>query len=132
MKNEIDPLTRCGTRNGGFTLIEVLIALAILAIALAAAARATGQSTSASEQVRLRLLASWTAQNRMAEHYARRDWPEIGVRTGEAQQGGIPLKWEERISETPNTNFKRIEILINLPDTPEHQAARLIGYLVKP
>lgn len=119
-------------KRNGFTLIEVLIALAILAIALTAAARATAMSISSSEQVRLRLLAGWTAQNRMAEHYARRDWPEIGTRSGEAQQGGIPLTWEEHVSETPNTGFRRIEILIYSPAAPGHQAARLVGHLAKP
>jgi len=55
----------------GFTLIEVLVALAILAIALAAAARASSMSISNSDTLKLRLLANWVAQNRLAEHTAR-------------------------------------------------------------
>lgn len=116
----------------GFTLIEVLVALAILAIALAAAARASGMSISTSDRIKQRLLASWTAQNRLAEHTARHAWPDIGSRSGEVEQGGIPMRWEENISTTPNTQFRRIEIVISPAAEPQYQAARLSGYLAAP
>lgn len=119
-------------RNKGFTLIEILVALAILAIALAAAARASGMSVSSSDRLRQHLLASWVAQNRLAEHAARRDWPDIGTRSGDAEQGGLPLRWEELVSATPNTRFRRIEITVYPADEPGHEAARLAGYLAAP
>jgi general secretion pathway protein I len=118
--------------NKGFTLIEVLVALAILAIALAAAARASGLSVSGSDRLRQHLLASWVAQNRLAEHAARRDWPDIGARSGETEQGGLPLRWEERVGATPNSRFRRIEISVYPVEEPDHEAARLAGYLVAP
>lgn len=117
---------------GGFTLIEILVALAILAIALAAAARASSMSVSSSDRLRQHLLASWVAQNRLAEHAARRDWPDIGIRTGEVEQGNEPLRWEERVSATPNTRFRRIEIAVYPSAEPDHEAARLAGYLSAP
>lgn len=116
----------------GFTLIEVLVALAILAVALAAAARASSMSLSGSESLKQRLLAGWVAQNRLAEHSARRDWPEVGSTSGEETQGGLPLRWEERVSATPNTGFRRIEIVVFPADRPDHEAARLAGYLAAP
>lgn len=116
----------------GFTLIEVLVALAILAIALAAAARASSMSISNSETLKQRLLANWVAQNRLAEHTARRDWPEVGTKSGETEQGGLPMRWEEIVSATPNTRFRRMEIVVYPASAPEHEAARLAGYLASP
>src|SRR4051812_50040135 len=58
-------------RPGGFTLVEVLVALAIMSIALLAALRAAAQGTGAVSELRLRLLAGWVAENRLAEHRAR-------------------------------------------------------------
>lgn len=116
----------------GFTLIEILVALAILAIALAAAARASSMSISGSDRLKLRLLASWSAQNRLAEHAARHAWPETGTRSGNVEQGGVPLHWEEKITATPNTRFRRIEIVITPLDEPQYEAARLSGYLASP
>ena len=51
-----------------FTLIEVMVALAIVSVALLAALRAAGQGTSNLGDLRTRLLASWVAENVMAEH----------------------------------------------------------------
>ena len=119
-------------KSRGFTLVEVLVALAILAIALAAAARASGMSISTSDRLKQRLLASWVAQNRLAEHTARHAWPDIGTRSGDVEQGGIPMHWEEHISTTPNTLFRRIEIVITPTSEPKYQAASLTGYLAAP
>jgi len=119
-------------RTKGFTLIEVLVALAILAIALAAAARASSMSISNSYTLKQRLLANWVAQNRLAEHTARRDWPEVGTKSGEMKQGGLPMRWEERVSATPNTRFRRMEIVVYPANAPAHEAARLAGYLASP
>jgi len=119
-------------RKKGFTLIEVLVALAILAVALAAASRASSMSLSGSESLKQRLLAGWVAQNRLAEHTARRDWPDTGSNTGEAEEGGVPMRWEERVSATPNALFRRIEIVVYPVSQPDHEAARLAGYLAAP
>lgn len=119
-------------KGHGFTLVEVLVALAILAIALAAAARASSMSISTSERLKQRMLANWVAQNRLAEHTARHAWPDTGSRSGEVEQGGIPMHWEEHISTTPNPLFRRIEIVIMPTAEPQYQAAYLSGYLAAP
>ena len=115
-----------------FTLVEVLVALAVLALALMAALRASSIGVSNSGEIRDRLLASWVAQNRLAEHRARRDWLPIGVLQGEATQNGTLFRWEEKINSTPNTQFMRVEIRVTSPDKPETALSSMTGFLVKP
>lgn len=116
----------------GFTLLECLIALAILAIALAAAARAASGVTDASLLLKRRLLAEWVAENRLNEHIARRAWPAVGSNAGSAEQARLSWEWRETVSETPNVNFRRIEIKVFAKDRPDYAAASLVGYLFKP
>lgn len=115
----------------GFTLIEVLVALAILAVALAAASRASAMMADSSTALRERLLANWVAQNRLAELQARRAWPDAGMREGEVEQAGLKLTWHETVSATPNRAFRRIEISVGATGRADHALARLTGYLVR-
>jgi len=115
----------------GFTLVEVLVALAILATALAAASRVSVMMADSSAELRQRLLAGWTAQNRLAELQARRAWPGVGSRSGEAEQAGLKLTWRETVSTTPNPLFRRIEIRVGESGRDDYALAQLTGYLAR-
>ena len=122
-----------GPRQGrGFTLLEMLVALTVLAIALLAALRASSAAVQNTAEIRNRLLAGWVAQNRLAEHLARRDWLPIGVVRGDDSQGGVRFGWEEKIVGTPNFQFRRIEIHVFAEQQPDHALASLSGFMVKP
>lgn len=118
-------------RQGGFTLLESMIAMAILAIALAAVLRATGAGTRHVDDLRLRLLADWVAQNRLALHAGRGDWLPIGEQQGEETQAGVRFIWEEKISSTPNPAFRRMEVSVAVADAPRVSLRQLSGYLVQ-
>lgn len=121
----------CRPASRGFTLLEVLVALAILAVALAAAMRVAGLSAATSSELKQRTLALWVAQNRMAEHQARSDWPAVGVASGQAEQAGMAFRWEETVSATPNGDFRRVEIRVFPGDGADHALAQLSGYLLR-
>jgi general secretion pathway protein I len=122
---------RAPSFQNGFTLLETLVALAILAIAMAAILRAAGAETQHTEELRLRLLADWTAQNRLALHAARGDWIAVGAQEGEDTQAGVRLMWREEISNTPNPGFRRVEVSVFTPDDPKHSLRKLSGFLVE-
>ena len=116
----------------GFTLLEMLVALTVLAIALLAALRASSAGVQNTTEIRNRLLAGWVAQNRLAEHLARRDWLPIGVVRGDESQAGMRFGWAEKIVGTPNYQFRRIEIRVFAEQQPDQALATLSGFVVKP
>ncbi|GLS03160.1 type II secretion system protein GspI [Chitiniphilus shinanonensis] len=119
------------TRRLGFTLVEVLVALAILAIALTAALRATSASSDAAITLRTRMLAGWVAQNHLNEMRARRLFPEVGTSEGKVEQGGQSFTWKAEVGASPNRSFRRIEIKVYLDDKQDYAAATLVGYLAR-
>lgn len=122
---------RYGARSAGFTLVEVLIALAILAIALAAATRAASTATTSAEETKLRSLALWVAQNRAAELSARRVFPGVGSESGNAQMGGVEFVWSQRTAESPNPAFRKVVIEVKRVGGDGRGLAALSTYLTR-
>lgn len=117
--------------QSGFTLIEVLIALAIISIALLAAIRAASQGTTNVNDLRSKLFAGWVAENLMAEHRAKRDWIPLGIRRGTMRQGGIDFSWREEITPTPHAAFRRIDVWVFEAPEESRSMARLTGFIVQ-
>ncbi len=105
-------------RAGGFTLIEVLVALFVTGIALAAGMRALGVVTQASESLTPRLAAQWSADNDLAELRLRRIWPNVGERAFDCSQGPYLFECRELVTDTPNPSFRRVEVNVTVPGDP--------------
>jgi len=116
----------------GFTLVEILVALAIVAIALTAGMRALAQATDSAAALKARTLALWIAQARLATAQIASPWPALGSYKGDAQQAGASFVWQASVTTTPNPAFRKIEIVVAEPQAPDYALARLIGFLGNP
>ena len=114
----------------GFTLVEVLVALAIVSIALMSALRAAGQSTNNVGELRSRLLAGWVAENLLAEHRARADWLPLGIQRGTTREGNLDFSWREEVIATPNAAFRRVDVRVYASAEEVHSLAHLAGFIV--
>src|SRR5438874_17431 len=118
-------------RVRGFTLIEVLVALAIVATTLAALGRAMLSSLEAERELKTRTCAQWIADDRLAMHTATYSWIPPGQRSGNADQAGMTFLWREDVTATPNIAFQRIEITVALRDEPSRVLGRRVGFLYR-
>ncbi len=116
-------------RARGFTLIEILVAIAILAVALAATTRAASIATDGALETRQRLLATWAAENRVAELRARRAFPAAGSTRLAAEEGGLALVLDETVRDTPNPIIRRVDLAVADARDPARVLARLTAYV---
>lgn len=120
-------LRKTPRRLGGFTLIEVLVALAVVAIALGAGLRAAIVTTDNAMTLREKTLAQWVAENELTRLRLLPGLPPSGQLDGEIEQAGIPFVWQASIENTPNPNFRRIVLRVHKPGS-RHLLAELQGF----
>lgn len=107
-------------RCAGFTLLEVLVALAVLAMALGALVRAGSEQAAALDHLRDRAFAEWVAANRLAELRLENGWPETGTRSGTTRMGGWEWHWRLSVSDTQDAEIRRMEVEVRAdPDHPD-------------
>lgn len=95
-------ITRHIKSTRGFTLIEIIIALAIVAIAVLAIANAMNQHTHVASELEKRVVASWVAANVAAEvrHSAKTDRVRTGSSSDIVEMGGHKWRASAHITET--------------------------------
>ena len=92
----------------GFTLLEVLVALAVLALALAAGIKAAGSNIDNSAYLRNRTLAHWVAMNKLTEMQVFNKFPA----TGTTERGSLLLagsEWYWTVQTTLNKSLVEYE-----------------------
>lgn len=94
---------------GGFTLIEVLVALAIVAIALSAGFQASNALIHNAQRQSNTLLAQLCAENELIKIRLARQMPAIGDNVFTCPQAGKLFGGTLSVFTTPNPNFLRVE-----------------------
>lgn len=125
------PSSRALLRGGprGFTLLEVLVALAVVAVALAAAAQTASQYGHGGNRLKQRTIAGWVAQNVLAELENETPWPDTGRREGDTRMAGREWTWQLEIRDTEDPDLRRVDVEVAAAAEPDRVVARLTGFL---
>jgi general secretion pathway protein I len=118
-------------RAGGFTLVEVLVALMIVAVGLTALMVAVNGTARTSGFLRDKTLAQWIALNRLAE--VRLNVVKFGQNTdtGELDFGNRKWHYDTRYFDTSIASMKRVVVRVYLGDakTKGNAIAQAVGFL---
>ena len=117
------------TKRGdlGFTLVEILVALAIVAIALAAGLQATNALTSNALRQSTVLLAHICAENELVRVRLSRQLPPIGDSSVACPQAGREFVVNLGVRPTPNPNFRRVDAHVFDGESPVLRLSTIAG-----
>lgn len=111
----------------GFTLIEILVALAIVALALVTGLQAAAALSHNVQRQSDVMLAQLCADNELIKHRLSRQMPGTGKTDVICEQAGQRFNVSVSILPTPNPNFRRIEARVEKEGFPILQLATVIG-----
>lgn len=114
-------------RPRGFTLVEILVALAIVAVALAAGLQATGALTRQAERQPQQWLAQLCAENELAKLRLAHQMPGVGDGSLDCEQAGRSLQVTLTVRPTPNPSFRRVDAQVSDGATPVLRLSTVVG-----
>ena len=115
----------------GFTLLEILVAVAILAIALAAILSGMARYADNASYIRQKTIALWVAHNRLSEIKTEANWPSTGTSDGTVEMAGQNWKWVTNVQTTPDDYLRRIDVTVQ-HEGSDATLASLSGFIGKP
>jgi general secretion pathway protein I len=120
----------------GFTLLEVLVALAIVALGLMAVFGQLNQTAAGVIRLRDQTFAHWVAQDRLAEIRLSGQFPEIGERQGEVEMAKVNWTYTVNVSAIEVQGFKpenvrKVEVSVSVGDEAERPVTSLTGFVVQ-
>ncbi|MGH8482355.1 MAG: type II secretion system minor pseudopilin GspI [Nevskiaceae bacterium] len=112
----------------GFTLVEIVVAVAVLAVAMGALITGMARYADNAATLREKTVALWVAHNRLTEIGLEPAWPELGKSDGEVELAGIEWRWDVSVVETPDPRVRRVDIEVR-PGKAEAASATLSSFV---
>ena len=123
---------RTSSKQHGFTLLEVLVALVIVGTALGAGLRAVGSLSANSAGLRTSMMATWSAENRLVQIRLGTDFPDVGKRGFDCPQGDLHLVCQEEVIVSPNPRLRRVEVSVFDIENPNRRIVKLVQLVLRP
>lgn len=120
------------TRNSssGFTLIEVIVAVAVIAFGLAATIKTVSTVTRNTAYLNERIVATWVAQNAMALYELDIEKDAAKETTGTEELAGVEWHWKKVLVDTEDPDIQRVEIEVRRDSEKDSQVyATLVSLL---
>lgn len=119
----------------GFTLLEVLVALAVLSIAMIPLIKTPVAIASNQSYLKAKTFAEYVALNKIAEIHLDRKYPALGTKKGSELMAGREWFWKSKIVKANSLfkNIRRIELTVyDSEDDDSSEVIKMISLVGKP
>ncbi len=119
-------------RAQGFTLIEVMVALAILAIGVAALVAASGASAHRASILREREMGRWVASNHLTLMQVAPAWSAIGSKNTEVEMGNTLWYVRTKTQKVADPDLRRLDVEVRLKRDADSYIYKVVGFVGNP
>ena len=118
-------------KDKGFTLLEVMLAMAVFAIAGVALLGVAGNSFRNLGQLENKMLANWVASNQLVTANLQTTWPPKNNKKGKVTMAGRKWLWQQKVAKTTDKAMRAITIDVRVNNEKTPILASLTTYLSK-
>lgn len=122
------PITK---KTCGFTLIEVLLAMAVFAIAGVALLNNASTTFNNLSHIEKQVFASWVASNQLVNQSLETSWPPKNNQDGKTEMAGHEWFWQTQVVKTTDNNMRAIIVEVRTDEEQELIDASLMTYVSK-
>ena len=115
----------------GFTLIEVMLAMAIFAIAGTAILGTADANLRGLSKLEQTTIANWVVSNQLVEASLDTKWPPRNNKQGQVELAGIEWFWKQKVIKTTDKNMRALVMEVRLNEKDETPVAFMMTYVVK-
>ncbi|AMO40872.1 type II secretion system protein GspI [Acinetobacter sp. BEC1-S18-ESBL-01] len=116
-------------KSKGFTLLEVMVALAIFAVAAVALTKVAMQYTQSTSNAILRTKAQFVAMNEVALMEINQEWLE-GTQSKQVTSQGETWQIDKSAQSTISPNVQKVDVQVSLYDSDKGKVQNGITHLV--
>ncbi len=120
---------KTATYQQGFTLIEVMVALAIIAIALTAILSTSASQTNNASYLKQKTLAHWVALNEITELRIKKIFPDLGDKKGSTDMANHTWYWIRTTKATEDKDSRQVKLTVYANRDYTRNLTHLIAYV---
>jgi len=119
------------TKRSGFTLIEVMLAMAVFSIAGVALLGVADNNYRHISHLEEQMFANWVASNQLVETSLDKTWPPRNNRKGKVEMAGRTWHWQQKVVKTANKEMRALTMEVRLDEDEELVITSLTTYLAQ-
>lgn len=119
-------------RCGGFTLIEVLVAMTIIAVGVSALVMSAGSSAWRADYLREREFGRWVASNVLAELQVVPAWPSVGTTNKEVSMGNFQWFVRTKTQAVADADLRRVDVEVRREKDADSYIYLVTGFVGNP
>lgn len=122
---------KCGSRQQGMTLLEVMVALVIFAMTASAIVKAAGDHLASIGQIEEITFATWVANNRLTQLNLSSTWPPKNNQKGSEKMADRTWYWQQKVAKTTDKELLSVEVSVALSEDQSAAITSVTSFLAK-
>lgn len=116
----------------GFTLIEMMVAMAVLAVGMGAIIKGAAENARNASYLRDKEIARWVATNQLTEMQVLQEWGTNSTPKGDVEMFNVRWYWSAKIQKVQDPDLRRVDVQVRRDKSSTSSLYTITGFIGNP